>query len=103
VGPAGGLRVRCCVIGCRRTTGQQHREWVCGPHWRTVQPSIKLAYNRTKRRVRKVLKRKPGYSRYWEMPPGSRDRLRAVDMWARYESAWRACVNDAIEGAVGIA
>lgn len=97
-----GERTRCCVPFCRRSTKEKYNEWICGPHWRTIQPHIKQAWHRTKRRMRKVLRRKPQYREYWKMPPGSRDRLRAVDMWARVDQAWKACKHDAIEGAAGI-
>jgi len=95
-------RVACCVPFCRRTTSADTSEWLCPNHWRIVQPSIKQAYFRTLLRMRKVLRRKPQYRRYWELPPGSPARMSAIDMWARYRSAWAKCKRDAIEGAAGI-
>lgn len=95
-------RLSCCVPFCRRTTKENFGEWVCGSHWRNVPSSIRDNFNAEKRRVRKIIARKPEYREWWKYPGGSSDRLAAVAMWRRYGNAWDACKAAAIEGEAGI-
>lgn len=34
-------RTRCCIPLCRRTTKEQHDEWICYRHWPLVSKEVK--------------------------------------------------------------
>lgn len=103
-------RLQCCVPYCRRTRGQRKgeppissdEEWICGRHWPLVSYRTRAAYNLAKRRARHILKYKPHYRKFWELPPGAPERCSAVGIVARVGQAWEKCKREAIERAAGI-
>lgn len=98
-------RLHCCVPFCSRTTRPERgfTEWVCGKHWPLVSRRRKRAYSLTKRRVRKIVAKRPEYREYWKLPPGSPSRISAVSVWRRLDDAWDRCKREAIERAGWIA
>jgi hypothetical protein len=67
--------MRCCVPFCRHTTKRVFAEWICGEHWRHVDPSVKRMKRTAERRFRGT---------------------------ATYDTVWERCKAQAIERAVGI-
>ncbi len=79
-------RLSCCVLFCRRTRGDRKgdplrpgMEWICGPHWRLVDKSIK--------RLRAANRRRHGKSLLAHKIDGV---------------LWRRAKNQAIQRGVGI-
>lgn len=95
-------RITCCVPFCRRTRRpfeDGFRDWICGGHWRAVpratvkQPMFDLA---------RKYRRKFGDRSYWQMPPGSPERIEAVRIYGDWWDAWKLCKETAIERAMGL-
>lgn len=84
-------RLRCEVIGCRRTrrreAGQEGPDWqwVCGKHWRLAPKAWRARRSRIKRRLKR------------ELDPVRRARLERLD-----NQLWARCRARAIEVAMGI-
>lgn len=94
-------RIACCVPFCRRTckSDGETTEWICPAHWRLVPKATKAAYQTTRRRTEKILRRRPEYREWWKFPAGSPKRLAAVSVIYRHRSAWDRCKAQAIEQA----
>jgi hypothetical protein len=95
-------RVQCCVLGCRRTTGKPHAEWICAKHWSAVPKAMRAEWAAEKRKARRILARKPAYAEWWVFPAGSSDRLAAVRLWGKMHAMWAKCREAAMEAAVGL-
>lgn len=75
-------RLACCVPFCRRSTGRtEFTEWLCGEHWRLVDPARRQVYDRYVRRWR----------RYGPLEPA---RMSAADR------IWRGIKSQAIHRAM---
>lgn len=89
---------RCCVPFCPRTSRQPGEEWICTEHWRAVPRMTKLRLRASARFYRKRF----GDNGWWTYPPGSPNRLAAVEAERRWSAAWARCKAQAIEIAAGI-
>lgn len=99
----GSDRVPCCVPFCRRTTARGHfREWICPKHWPAVSRRTKARKSANARFIRRELRRNPLAAEYWKLPPGSKERVKAVRMWRLADAIWERCKAEAIERAMGI-
>jgi hypothetical protein len=74
-------RLSCAVPGCRRTTAEDHGEWVCAKHW----PNVSRKLKQELATARQAHKR-------------SNDRA----SWGRFGEAWARCRDAAILEALGI-
>jgi hypothetical protein len=91
------------VPHCRRTRKREEfNEWICGKHWAAVPLEAKAELRWRKRQIRSMLKRVSLGREWWKLPPGSKDRLLAVERWRNVETAWARCKQAAIERAFGI-
>ncbi len=103
-------RLRCLVPYCNRTRGRRKGEppldgdedWICGKHWPLISYPTKAAWRLAKRRVRRIVAKRPEHRTWWRYPAGSPQRIAAYHMWKRYEQAWEKCKREAIERAAGI-
>lgn len=92
-------RLRCCVPFCPRTRASDGKgEWICGPHWRGIPRAVKAAFSKARRTYRKRF----GGNHFSEYPPGSPNRLAAVDADHAWRDAWAACKAAAVEAAAGL-
>lgn len=114
---SGHPRVSCAVAGCTRgttriengpdwrwlNTGTNDPGWLCGVHWPRVPRSLKTRRSAVtrlwKRRLRKARVRS-----FWELPPGSPQRIAIVRTERLLIAIWSRCVRIAageIEAADG--
>ena len=70
-------RIRCCIIGCKRTRVNEKAfvEWICGKHWITIPKSYRRVWGRFNRQWRRF-----GPSRDSSRAPGG---AAAERVWAR--------------------
>lgn len=103
---SGHPRVACAVVGCARgtttceplpeggyslETGGAH-EILCGPHWRRVPRTLKrrrrLLFKAWERRGRTA-----GTTCYWQLKPGSPQRIGLVSAERLIRAVWQRCVS----------
>lgn len=91
-------RIPCCVPFCRRTFKDDGRagEIMCGKHYRLADQR----YRRLWTRLVRAWRRDP--RQFWEMPPGSRERLRKLKIERLFDKLWVRIKRQAIERAAGI-
>lgn len=101
-----GPRIPCVVPFCRRTASAEkygdNAEIICRKCYARVSRETKATFRLTKRRLDKILSRKPMYREYWKLPPGSPARCAAANMWRRMDQVWARVKAEATEGAAGI-
>lgn len=55
---AGGLRIDCCIAGCRRTFPRERHsetyEIICGRHWRMADTRLRDRHKALRKRCRKI-------------------------------------------------
>ena len=84
-------RLTCLVPGCRRSTGRTHDEWICGKHWRLAPRGDRRAMAGIARRYRRQF----GDQGYWTYPPGSDQRIAAVELDREWRRLW-AQIKEAV-------
>ena len=94
-------RVPCLVLGCRctrRPFADGWSEWICGKHWREVPRAMRRELSS----IVRIYRRKFGDNGYWQYPPGSPQRLEAVDLHNAWVAQWEQCKTAAQDAALGI-
>lgn len=95
-------RTPCVILGCRCSTREQYKEWVCQKHWSKVPRSLRQRYNAAKRLARRIIRRKPLYREWWKLQPGSSERFAAIRLWKRLDTLWARCRDAAQDAEVGL-
>ena len=85
----------CSVPHCPGKSRKDWHEWLCGRHFRMASREARRENNRAWRLVEQD-------GNFWRFPPGSPERLAAVDRFHAAERAWECVKVEAIEAAVGI-
>lgn len=101
--------VTCCVPFCSRLRGKRKREkpshdehWVCATHWAAVPAGLKRRKQLHEKFVKREIARRPLMARWWKLPPGSPERIKAIRMFGLSTTLSRRCARAAIEAAGGI-
>jgi hypothetical protein len=98
----GAARLRCCVPYCRRSASRDKfpnvDEIICGKHWRLAPKAWRVR----KRKIERYYRRHFGDQGYWNFPPGSARRLKAVQAHRLDNLMWDRIKRHAIEVALGI-
>lgn len=94
-------RICCCIPFCGRTASTTGKfagcvEIICGKHWRLARCGRRRTYGRLLREI----DRDP--RAFWEMPPGSPERLRRIKVMRVADKLWELIKAEAIGAAGGI-
>jgi hypothetical protein len=111
---SGHPRVSCAVAGCHRSTttienrpewrwlntGTNDPGWLCGTHWPRVPRALKTRRSAVTRLWKRRL-RKARVQSFWELPPGSPQRIAIVRTERLLQLIWVRCVRIAAGDRIG--